>query len=236
MATQIYRLVMRSGPTPQRVLDLTQPVISIGRDYSNDFVINDVEISRKHARLTAQGGSYIIEDMGSTNGTFVNGQRLMGPHMMRPGEVIAFGESVRLVFEAYQFDPNATVVAPIDSPPYQPVQASYPGIGAEPIKPAGEAQPAYPQASYEPAPVYTPPAAAQYQQPPMYSGQIPESPLEMMDEEEPRKTSRTWILLGLGCLVVFLCVCLGVAIAFDTLNLYCIPPFSSTFNWLYTCP
>lgn len=234
MAAQIYRLVMRSGPTPQRVFDITQPIINIGRDYSNDLVINDVEVSRRHARLTAQGGSYLVEDLGSTNGTFINGQRLIGPHMMRPGELISFGETVSLVYEAFQFDPNATVIAPVDIPPYQ--SAPPPSYGSSSAAQAGGE--AYVSAGNAPAPqayraqASVPPASYQA---PVYSGQIPESPAEEI-MEEPKKGSRTLILLGLGCLVVFLCVCLGVAFAFDSLNLYCIPPFGSWFGWLYTCP
>jgi predicted component of type VI protein secretion system len=111
MAAQSYQLVMRSGPNPGQTFELSQNEITIGRDIGNTIVINDAEISRKHARLFAQSGGYVLEDTGSTNGTFVNGQRLMGPHLLRPGEVFFFGETVSLAFEVQQFDPNATMVA-----------------------------------------------------------------------------------------------------------------------------
>ena len=48
--------------------------------------------------LFTQGNTFVLEDLGSTNGTFVNGQRLMGPNMLRPGDVITFGERMSLVF------------------------------------------------------------------------------------------------------------------------------------------
>ncbi|HSJ86418.1 MAG TPA: FHA domain-containing protein [Anaerolineales bacterium] len=112
MMTSQYQLIMRSGPTPGAAYTLEGDQITIGRDSSNGIMINDAEISRRHARLTFQGGKYILEDLGSTNGTFVNGQRLAGPRVLKPGEVVSFGEQIVLVFEALSFDPGATVVSP----------------------------------------------------------------------------------------------------------------------------
>ena len=108
----LYQLIMRSGPTPGAAYTLEGDQITIGRDSTNGIAINDAEISRRHARLTFQGGKYILEDLGSTNGTFVNGQRLAGPRVLKPGEVISFGEQIVLVFEATNFDAGATVVSP----------------------------------------------------------------------------------------------------------------------------
>ena len=111
MASQ-YQLIMRSGPTPGAAFNLEGDQITIGRDPSNTITINDAEISRRHARLTYQGGKYILEDLGSTNGTFVNGQRLAGPRVLKSGEVVSFGEQIVLVFENIAFDAGATVVSP----------------------------------------------------------------------------------------------------------------------------
>ncbi len=111
---------MRTGPAPGKIFTLSQDEINIGRDVSNDFIINDVEVSRHHARLSRQGMQYVIEDLGSTNGTFVNGQRLAGPHVLRAGDVILLGENVTLVFEETSYDPNATVVSPAAAVPQGP--------------------------------------------------------------------------------------------------------------------
>src|SRR5574342_712252 len=107
-----FQLTMRSGPNPGTVYALDSDLISIGRDSSNEIPVNDAEVSRRHARLTFQGGKYVLEDMGSTNGTFVNGQRLSGPRVLKSGEVVSFGEQIVLVFEASTFDPAATVASP----------------------------------------------------------------------------------------------------------------------------
>lgn len=111
MASQ-YQLIMRSGPTPGAAFTLEGDQLTIGRDSANEIVINDAEVSRRHARLTFQGGKYVLEDLGSTNGTFVNGQRLAGPRVLKPGEVVSFGEQIVLVFEASNIDPGATMVSP----------------------------------------------------------------------------------------------------------------------------
>jgi pSer/pThr/pTyr-binding forkhead associated (FHA) protein len=152
MASQ-YQLIMRQGPTPGALFALEGDQLNIGRDSSNDIIINDAEVSRRHARLTFQGGKYVLEDLGSTNGTFVNGQRLAGPRVLKAGEVVSFGEQIVLVFEATTLDPGATVVSPraaavpsISRPlaPPPPPPADY--VGSVPAGPA-------PAAESAPAPV-----------------------------------------------------------------------------------
>ena len=91
-----FQFVMRSGPTPGRTFPLEGDQLTIGRESSNGIAINDAEISRKHSRLTFQGGKYVLEDLGSTNGTFVNGQRLAGPVVLKPGDVVSLGEHIVL--------------------------------------------------------------------------------------------------------------------------------------------
>jgi predicted component of type VI protein secretion system len=107
-----FQLIMRSGPTPGKVFQLKGDEVFIGRDVGNDIVINDAEMSRRHARLAVQAGGYILEDLGSTNGTAVNGERLTSRHVMREGEIISLGEHVALVFESLSDDKEATVVGP----------------------------------------------------------------------------------------------------------------------------
>src|SRR5689334_19131331 len=142
MASQ-FQLIMRSGPTPGAAFTLEGDQITIGRDSVNEIVINDAEISRRHARLTFQGGKYVLEDLGSTNGTFVNGQRLAGPRVLKAGEVVSLGEQIVMVFEATSFDAGATVVSPraaavppVSRPiaPPPPAPAEY--VGSVPVNPA----------------------------------------------------------------------------------------------------
>lgn len=105
-----YQLVMRSGPNAGKIYPLEQAELTIGRDTTNAIAINDAEVSRRHAKLTLRGTEYVIEDLGSTNGTFISGQRLSGPYTLRPGDLISLGENIVLMFEAVS-DPNATMIA-----------------------------------------------------------------------------------------------------------------------------
>jgi len=138
-----FQFVMRSGPTVGAIYPLEGESISIGRDASNGIQINDAEISRRHARLQFQGGKYLIEDSGSTNGTHVNGQRIMSTYVLKPGDVVSFGEGIVLGFESSNFDPAATLATPrsaaparqhIPAPP--PAQAYAGQVTASPAPPA----------------------------------------------------------------------------------------------------
>ena len=121
MAVQSFQLVMRDGPAPGKIFSLSKEELFLGRDISNDIVVNDAEVSRKHARLLLQAGQYVVEDLGSTNGTFINDERISGPHILSAGEVIQFGENVIMVYEASQYDADATVaVAAKDIPAEAP--------------------------------------------------------------------------------------------------------------------
>ncbi len=171
------RLVINSGPTPGKAYPLEKPEIFIGRDLANDIVINDPEVSRRHARLSNQGNQYIIEDLGSTNGTSVNGQRLTGPYMLRPGEQITFGERVNLVVEAIPVAPDAVPASSQAQPPSAYIPAA---PQAQPVYPppvAPPAQQAYPTAapaqSYPAAQPQTYPPAQPQSYPPAQSQSYP---------------------------------------------------------------
>ena len=135
-----FRFVMRSGPTVGRTFPLEEGEISIGREPSNMISINDAEVSRKHARLLWREEGFLLEDFGSTNGSFVNGQRLSGSTMLRAGDLIALGENVVLLYEADD-DPDATMLSakaiksesPPPAPAPIPVYAGQVPAGPEPV-------------------------------------------------------------------------------------------------------
>jgi len=202
MATQSYQLVMRAGPTPGKTFVLTKNEIFIGRDLSNDIVINDAEVSRKHVRLEFQVGQYVLEDLGSTNGTFVRGERISGPFILTPGDIFQLGDHVTMAYEFTQIDPDATVAK--SSEELRPQRE-------EPVPVQAAALPR----SYQPSPL--PPYPVQAAPPPPVSSQLASS---------WRSNRRTWILGGCGCLtLLFLCTVVPLFVI-DYLNLWCtIAPF-----------
>ena len=129
-----YRLVMNAGPNPGKVFELTMDSMSIGREAGSDIVIQDAELSRNHARISRRGGAFVLEDLGSTNGTFVNRQRVMSPRTLAPGDEIGLGENVVVTFQGE--GAAATVVAPPrQAAPPAPQYAPPPAPPAAPAAP-----------------------------------------------------------------------------------------------------
>lgn len=145
MTTQSYQLVMRVGPSPGKIFTLSQSEVYIGRDINNEIVVNDAEISRRHSRLTAHSGGYTIEDLGSTNGTFVNGQRIAGQQLLEAGQTVRLGENITFSYEMTGYDPDATIASGQDqaraAKPAAPAQAAKPAAPARAAAPARPASP-----------------------------------------------------------------------------------------------
>lgn len=76
---------------------LIQRLTTIGRSPNNDLVLMAVFASRRHAWVWRQGDQYILEDLGSTHGTHVNGERITGPRFLHDRDVITMGDA-RLTF------------------------------------------------------------------------------------------------------------------------------------------
>jgi hypothetical protein len=82
----------RPGPRTLLALDWTgtSSEMLIGRHHACDVLLGDLTVSRRHARLLFRDGRWIVQDLGSTNGTSVNGSRV-GRCELRPGDDIALG-------------------------------------------------------------------------------------------------------------------------------------------------
>ncbi len=117
MSSSSFRLIVRTGPNPGMVFELSKEVTLLGRDVTNDIVLGDAEVSRQHARIEHTPGGHVLEDLGSTNGSFVNGERLMSPRVLNSGDLIGLGENVTLTFEAVSPDEEATVASPAVAQP-----------------------------------------------------------------------------------------------------------------------
>jgi hypothetical protein len=92
--------------------ELKQPLVRIGRRLDNDLVLDDPHVSREHFRLIARNHRYLLEDVGSTAGTSVNGKQVR-EHFLRPGDVINVA-SIDLIYGEDAGGP------PDVTPPYHP--------------------------------------------------------------------------------------------------------------------
>jgi hypothetical protein len=68
--------------------------LTIGRAAGCQVTLDDTFVSQLHARLFRRDGSYVIEDLGSTNGTYVNREKVSGPVAIRPGDQVQVGDTV----------------------------------------------------------------------------------------------------------------------------------------------
>ncbi|MDI6891661.1 MAG: DUF3662 and FHA domain-containing protein [Actinomycetota bacterium] len=78
------------GERGESIFPLTKEVTSIGRSESNDIVLPDFKVSRRHALIVQMGSDFIVRDMGSTNGTFVNGKRVE-EKSLKNGDTVGLG-------------------------------------------------------------------------------------------------------------------------------------------------
>lgn len=95
-----FRFIVKKGPNPGNVYPVFAEKITIGRDPMSDIIFKDPEVSRRHVQFTRDSSGYLIEDLGSTNGTFVDGERLAGrQRRLQVGQEIALGGAITLIFE-----------------------------------------------------------------------------------------------------------------------------------------
>jgi hypothetical protein len=89
----VINLTIRTGSQAGMEFPVDRPSVRIGRGSGNDIVLQDSQSSRHHAEISRQGDQFFIRDLGSTNGTFVNGQRITAPHPLNPGDQVRIGET-----------------------------------------------------------------------------------------------------------------------------------------------
>lgn len=111
----MLRLAVSFREQPLRTQTFVQVRVRIGRLPTNDVVLDNLALSRHHAEVVGDDGAWVLRDLGSSNGTFVNGQRI-ARHTLRTGDTIGIGKF--------------TLVATVEGPP--------PGERAAPPLPADE--------------------------------------------------------------------------------------------------
>jgi hypothetical protein len=191
------QLRITGGPAAGSQLDIGQE-LQIGRSAGGEGRLgDDPEISRQHARLSRNPqGQLVVEDLGSTNGTYVNGQRIAGPTTLNPGDTVQMGRSTLSVEGAAGGQATAIGAVPVGAGPPPPPPAAPPPAGppTQPLPPTGQ-QPAFAQ-----GPPGGPP-------PPGYGPGGPGGP------GGGRNNSRIALIAGLIAAVVILAVVLALALS-----------------------
>ena len=97
-------------PDSGDVWPLVDSEYSIGRDDTNDIPVPDGSISSKHARLIRNERGFWVEDVGSRNGTFVNGEKVTEKRLLSNGDLVRFGKVIMTFHMAQESGGDATVV------------------------------------------------------------------------------------------------------------------------------
>jgi hypothetical protein len=86
-------VVVSAGAARGVELPLDRAELTVGRAAGSDLVLDDPAVSRRHAVFRRAGSAVLVEDAGSTAGVYVNGQRLAGPALLHPGDVVRLGDT-----------------------------------------------------------------------------------------------------------------------------------------------
>src|SRR5262245_34306290 len=92
-----WKFVLTSEAGGSQVFPITKPVTTVGRDPDNDIQLDDLQVSRHHFRLTQQGNKLVIEDLGTANGTQVNGGELKEAYPLQVGDTVSLASFTFLV-------------------------------------------------------------------------------------------------------------------------------------------
>jgi len=189
------RLQIVEGRQEGTTLDLEGPVI-IGRSSARaTFVIQDSEASRRHASLIPEGQSANVQDLGSTNGTFVNDERIEERHALEVGDRIRIGTTVLELTRTEAAEP-AEAEVPEEAEPEEAAKAEAPAEAEEPEREEPEAvaeteevaEPAEPEAE-EPAepeePLEEPEEPSEAEEP----AEVEEPPVDAAADAEARRAA-----------------------------------------------
>jgi len=204
------RLIIKRGPNPEQEYSLTSVEVTIGRSSTNVVAIADPEVSRRHACIRWDDGSYTIEDWASTNGTFVNDRRISDPTALYNGDEIRLGETILLRFLGNpennqprtdsQYTDAAEAVTMVESG-----QQVWSGVSEQEVVPSNPAE------------------------------EMPSDPFILPEQRVEQGRCRRWAL-GCGCgFILFVFLCMSTIYFLDAYQqgrlLYCGPlrPFFEIF-------
>lgn len=219
MSDTAARLIVRQGPYLNQEYLLTQTATVMGRGPNNDIVFADPEVSRQHAQIIQEtDGQYILKDLGSTNGLFINGRRVSGSTPLNNGDSISLGESIVLVFSlpGEFYDEDDTPTAEMEIQP-QPSVSTYTATATTT------------PSTYEPQPsTYTPSPA------PITGSETYAAAPPYPQPTEAGRRGRP-VLIGCGILLLLVFLCLVMLFFLDAYDngrlLYCggLRPLWETF-------
>ena len=87
----MLKIKLKFGDKVLKDIEIEKPVVTIGRDMDNDIRIDNLAVSKKHAQILNLQGTYVVEDMQSTNGTLLN-EKKIEKETLKHGDVLKIGK------------------------------------------------------------------------------------------------------------------------------------------------
>ncbi len=195
-----HTLIVNSGPNTGQTYILNDIVSTMGRSADNTIVLDSTRVSRYHVKISILPTGVMIEDTGSTNGTFVNGQQITAQYTLSSGDIIGIADYI-----TFQYVVESIMGVGINQPPVSRGGSTQimnaPGAFSAPTNPAPMPQ----IATYAPE--------FQSRQPNTYmpapASRIPQAPAKTPTASKKRPS---WLYGVIGLLVILICACVALAI------------------------
>src|SRR5581483_1707915 len=133
----MFAIVVNEKGGEQKRLEFDKPEVTIGRVQGNDIILPKGNVSKRHSRIVLKDGKFIIVDLKSTNGTYVNGRKITSPLVVKSTDKIYIGDFILSIEDAAgaaastSEEAPAAVAPPARAPaPPPPPRPTRPSLGA----------------------------------------------------------------------------------------------------------
>jgi pilus assembly protein CpaF len=148
----MFSVVITEKGGAQRRMEFDKNEITVGRVQGNDVILGKGNVSKRHSRIVLKDGRFIVVDLKSTNGTYVNGRKITSPLVVKPGDKIYIGDFI-ITLDELEAASQPHIGQPDSYPAGAPVGSSAPAPADTPRPPA--------PAPFAPAPAPAPPPLGQ---------------------------------------------------------------------------
>ena len=131
---EMYAVVITDEGGVRRRLDFSKSEVTVGRVQGNDIVLAKRNVSKQHARLRLEGNQAIVVDLGSTNGTWVNGRKITSPQPLKKGDKIYIADFILTLEPANDDAERQSKTPSLSEPPPIPSQSTAPPPASRPVR------------------------------------------------------------------------------------------------------
>lgn len=194
-------LIVLAGPDKNKTASLGDQM-SLGREVDNNLILSDPRASRHHARIVRRGQGFVVEDLDSANGVFINGRRISGSQPLNLGDKLAIGDTEMTL----RATPAAETLVSIPASAAVAAQAQSDVKDQTPVRLAAVSPSQQPVAAPPPPKVVAPPPPA------AATVKAPAAPPPPVTTVTPRK-KESWIKWGaIGCILLLILVILWLVV------------------------